>query len=120
MLHQHFHLCSHVTQVLCCCFSPDGSVILSSYRNNTLKLWRTSDGLCNTTLSGSLSCSPDSSILDIATLVERDVHSFLEKPTGVPLCNTTMQVADMLCDSSATNFSFRSSLQQRESFFNCF
>ena len=105
----HFHLGSHVTQVFCCCFSPDGSTILSGSCDKTLKLWRTRDALCNSTLSGIPSCGPDSSILDIATRVERDVRSFLEKPTGVPLCNATLQVIDVLCDSSATSFSFRSS-----------
>ena len=105
----HFHLGSHVTQVYCCCFSPDGSTILSGSYDNTLKLWRTRDGLCNSTLSGVPSCGPDSSILDIATRVERDVRSFLEKPTGVPLCSATLQVVDVLCDPSATSFSLRSS-----------
>ena len=110
MLQQpHFHVGSHVTQVKCCCFSPDGSTILSGSWDNTLKLWRTRDGLCNSTLSGVPSCGPDSSILDIATLIERDVRSFLEKPTGVPICSATLQVIDVLCDSSATSFSFRSS-----------
>ena len=56
----HFHLGSHVTQVRCCCFSPDGSTILSGSSDNTLKLWRTCNGLCNSTLSGILSCGPDS------------------------------------------------------------
>ena len=105
----HFHLGSHVTQVYCCCFSPDGSTILSGSFDKTLKLWRTRDGLCNSTLSGVPSCGPDSSILDIATLAARDVRSFLEKPTGIPLCNATLQVIDVLCDSSATSFSLRSS-----------
>ena len=105
----HFHLGSHVTQVFCCCFSPDGSTILSGSCDKTLKLWRTCDGLCNSTLSGIPSCGADSSILAIATLVERDIRSFLEKPTGVPLCNATLQVIDVLCDPSATRFSFRSS-----------
>ena len=105
----HFHLGSHVTQVTCCCFSPDGSTILSGSRDKTLKLWRPRDGLCSGTLSGIPSYGPDSSIVDIATLVERDVRSFLKKPTGVPLCTTIMQVVDVLCDSSATSFSFRSS-----------
>ena len=91
----HFHLGSHVTQVYCCCFSPDGSTILSGSHDNTLKLWRTR--------------GPDYLIVDIATLVERDIRSFLEKPPGVPLCTTTMQVVDVLCDSSATRFSLRSS-----------
>ena len=113
MLQQpHFHLGSHVTQVNCCCFSPDGSTILSGSHDKTLKLWRTRDGLCNSTLSGIPSYYPDSSFVDIATLVERDVRSFLEKPTGVPLCKTTIQVVDVLCDSSASSFSLRSSVLQ--------
>ena len=90
----HFHLGSNVTQVACCCFSPDGSTILSGSWDMTLKLWRTRDGFCNSTLSGIPSCGPDYSLLDIATLVERDVRSFLEKPTGVPLCATTMQLVE--------------------------
>ena len=49
-----FYLGSHVTQVLCCCFSPDGSTILSGSHDNTLKLWRTRDGSFSSTLSGSL------------------------------------------------------------------
>ena len=46
-----FHLGSHVTQVLCCCFSPDGSTILSGSRDKTLKLWRTCDGSLINTLN---------------------------------------------------------------------
>ena len=109
MLQQpHFHLGSHVTQVFYCYFSPDGSTILSGSFDKTLKLWRTR-GLCNSTLSGIPSYGPHSSLLDIPTLIERDIRSFLEKPTGIPLCTTTLQVIDVLCDSSATSFSFRSS-----------
>ena len=53
MLQQpHFHLGSHATQVLRCCFSPDGSTILSGSADKTLKLWRTCDGLCINTLNG--------------------------------------------------------------------
>ena len=48
----HFHLGSHVTQVMCCCFSPDGSTILSGSSDNTLKLWRTRDGSLINTLNG--------------------------------------------------------------------
>ena len=48
----HFHIGSHVTQVLCCCFSPDGSTILSGSWDNTLKLWRTRDGSLINTLNG--------------------------------------------------------------------
>ena len=48
----HFHLGSHVTQVRCCCFSPDGSTILSGSEDNTLKLWRTRDGSLINTLNG--------------------------------------------------------------------
>ena len=52
MLQQpHFHLGSHVTQVICCCFSPDGSTILSGSSDKTLKLWRTSDGSLINTLN---------------------------------------------------------------------
>ena len=53
MLQQpHFHLGSHVTQVECCCFSPDGSTILSGSWDKTLKLWRTRDGSLINTLHG--------------------------------------------------------------------
>ena len=48
----HFHLGSHVTQVKCCCFSPDGATILSGSDDNTLKLWRTRDGSLINTLNG--------------------------------------------------------------------
>ena len=47
----HFHLGSHITQVVCCCFSPDGSTILSGSFDNTLKLWRTRDGSLINTLN---------------------------------------------------------------------
>ena len=43
----HFHLGSHVTQAMCC-FSPDGSTILSGSQDNTLKLWRRDGSLINT------------------------------------------------------------------------
>ena len=53
MLQQsHFHLGSHVTQVVCCCFSPDGSTILSGACDRTLKLWRTRDDSLINTLNG--------------------------------------------------------------------
>ena len=48
----HFHLGSHVTQVCCCCFSPDGSTILSGSWDKTLKLWRKCDGSFSSTFSG--------------------------------------------------------------------
>ena len=48
----HFHLGSHVTQVYCCCFSPDGSTILSGSWDKTLRLWRTRDGSLINTLNG--------------------------------------------------------------------
>ena len=41
----HFHVSSHVTQVCCCCFSPDGS----GSEDNMMNLWITRDGsLINT------------------------------------------------------------------------
>ena len=53
MLQQpHFHLGSHVTQVACCRFSPDGATILSGSFDKTLKLWRTCDGSLLDTLNG--------------------------------------------------------------------
>ena len=113
MLQQpHFHLGSHVTQVCCCCFSPDGSTILSGSEDSTLKLWRTRDSLCNSTLSGIPFCSTDYSIFDLTTQIERDVRSFLEKPTGVPLYTTSMHVIDVLYAANASSFSFRSSALQ--------
>ena len=48
----HFHLGSHVTQAECCCFSPDGSTILSGSADKTLNLWRTRDGSLVNTLNG--------------------------------------------------------------------
>ena len=98
MLHQlHFHLGSHVTQVLCCYFSSDGSTILSaSY--NTVKVW-TFRGLRST-------------ISDIPPLVERDLQSFLAQPLGVPLTKNTTTVIDMLCESSDKGVSFRSAVLQ--------
>ena len=62
----HFHVRSDVSQVTCCCFSPDGSLVLSgSHGTSTLKVWRTHDGSLVTTLQGhidfvtktTLSCS---------------------------------------------------------------
>ena len=59
----HFHFRSDVSQVECCCFSPDGSLVLSGSRDNTLKVWRTHDGSLVNTLQGhtgpvtTLSCS---------------------------------------------------------------
>ena len=48
----HFHIGSNVTQLYRCCFSPDGSTILSGSRDKTLKLWRTRDGSLINTLNG--------------------------------------------------------------------
>ena len=61
----HFHVRSDVSQVVCCCFSPDGSLVLSGSYDNTLKVWRTHDGSLVNTLQGhtgyvtktTLSCS---------------------------------------------------------------
>ena len=61
----HFHVRSDVSQVRCCCFSPDGSLVLSGSWDNTLKVWRTRDGSLVNTLQGhtkdvtktTLSCS---------------------------------------------------------------
>ena len=45
----YFHVRSDVSQVVCCCFSPDGSLVLSGSYDDTLKVWRTHDGsLVNT------------------------------------------------------------------------
>ena len=100
----HFHLGSHVTQVECCCFSPDGSTILSGSWDNTLKLWRARGGSFSSTLSG---CR-DIDVLKIPTLVERDVCSFLEHESGVPLSETTKKVLEILCEPSDQGFSIRS------------
>ena len=48
----HFHVRSDVSQILCCCFSPDGSLVLSGSRDNTLKVWRTHDSSLTNTLQG--------------------------------------------------------------------
>ena len=48
----HFHVRSDVSQVRCCCFSPDGSLVLSGSRDHTLKVWRTHDGSLVNTLQG--------------------------------------------------------------------
>ena len=61
----HFHVSSYVSQVKCCCFSPDGSLVLSGSHDNTVKVWRTHDGSLVNTLQGhtkdvtktTLSCS---------------------------------------------------------------
>ena len=61
----HFHVRPDGSQVVCCCFSPDGSFVLSGSRDNTLKVWRTHDGSLVNTLQGhtkavtktTLSCS---------------------------------------------------------------
>ena len=42
----------HAIQVMCCCFSPDGSTILSGSADNTLKLWRTREGSLINTFNG--------------------------------------------------------------------
>ena len=48
----HFHVRSDVSQLKCCCFSPDGSLVLSGSWDNTLKVWRTHDGSWVSTLQG--------------------------------------------------------------------
>ena len=48
----HFHVHSDVSQVRCCCFSPDGSLVLSGSFDKTLKVWRTHDGSLVNTLQG--------------------------------------------------------------------
>ena len=104
----HFHLGSHVTQVACCCFSPDGSTILSGSGDNTLKLWRTCDGSFSSTLSSDACFCRDIELLNIPTLVAGDVCSFLEHNSGVPLSETTKKVLGMLCEPSYKGFSIRS------------
>ena len=95
----HFHLGSHVTQVNCCCFSPDGYTILSGSCDKTLKLWRTHD-------------TWDSRILSIPTLVDRDVCSFLDQTSSVPLSKFTRTVLKILCEPSDKAFSLRCSVLQ--------
>ena len=84
----HFHLGSHVTQVFCCCFSPDGSTILSGSADKTLKLWRTRDGSFSSTVSGEACLCGDIQVFKIPTLVDRYVCSFLEHEGGFPLSET--------------------------------
>ena len=95
------------TQVTCCCFSPDGSTILSGSGDKTLKLWRTRDGSFSSTLFGDPLCR-DIQVLNIPKLVERDMCSFLEHESGVPLSETTNKVLEMLCEPSDKGFSIRS------------
>ena len=52
LCYEHFHFRSDVSQVLCCCFSPDGSLVLSGSSDKTLKVWRTHDGSLVNTLQG--------------------------------------------------------------------
>ena len=104
----HFHLGSNVTQVNCCCFSPDGSTILSGSDDNTLKLWRTRDGSFSSTLSGEACLCRDIEVLNIPTLVDRDVCSFLQTESGVPLSEPTKKVLEMLSEPSDKGFSIRS------------
>ena len=108
----HFHLGSNVTQVRCCCFSPDGSTILSGSDDNTLNLWRTRDGSFSSTLSGEACLCSDIEVETIPTLVARDVYSFLEHEGGVPLSETTKKVLEMLCEPSDKRFSIRSAALQ--------
>ena len=97
----HFHLGSHVTQVLCCCFSPDGSSILSGFADNTLQVW--------SVVFHSLA---DFTLFDVPALIERDVRSFLVLPPGAILTDATTKVLTRLCESSDKGFYFRSSVLQ--------
>ena len=108
----HFHLGSHVTQVLCCCLSPDGSTILYSSADKTLNLWGTRDGSFSSTLYSDTCFCRNIEVLKIPTLVERDVRSFLEHERGVPLSETTKKVLEMLCEPSDKGFSIRSAALQ--------
>ena len=103
----HFHLGSNVTQVRCCCFSPDGATILSCYAEQTLNLWRTRGGSFSSTLSGDTCLCRDIELLTMPTLVERDVCYFLEHESGVPLSETTKKVLEILCEPSDKGFSIR-------------
>ena len=71
----HFHLGSHVTQVFCCCFSPDGSTILSGSRDNTLKLWRTRDGSLINTLNDVPTTPPREDLINMIDEVTGHCHS---------------------------------------------
>ena len=104
----HFHLGSHVAQVVCCCFSPDGATILSGSSDNTMKLWGTRDGSLSPTLSSAVCLCRDIEVLKIPTLVEGDLRSFLEHESGVALRETTKKLLEMLCDTSDNRFSIRS------------
>ena len=76
----HFHLGSHVTQVACCCFSPDGDTILSGSGDETLKLWRTRDGLCYGTLSGIPYCNDPNSREVSATVLTQGLTDLPDPP----------------------------------------
>ena len=110
----HFHLGSHVTQVLCCCFSPDGYTILSGSRYQTLKLWIwvTHDSSFSSTVSSHACLCRDIDVVEIPTLVAADVRCFLEHKSGVPLSDTSKKVLDMLCEPSDNRFSIRSAALQ--------
>ena len=108
----HFHLGSHITQVRCCCFSPDGSSILSGSCDKTLKLWRTRDGSFSSTVSGDPCFCCESWILDIPTLVAQDMCSFLAQPSGVPLSAPTREVLNILCEPIDKSFSICSAALQ--------
>ena len=88
----HFHLGSHVTQVYCCCFSPDGSTILSGSFDGTLKLWGTHDSSFSSTLSSEACLCRDIEVLQIPTLVNAGVRYFLQHESSVPLRETTKKV----------------------------
>ncbi|CAE8682533.1 unnamed protein product [Polarella glacialis] len=59
----------HTDLVLCCGFSPDGSLVLSGSSDKTLRLWRTADGSLQRQLDGHTdlvyccSFSPDGSLV---------------------------------------------------------
>ena len=81
---------TNVSQIKCCCFSPDGTIILSGSGDKTLKLWITRDD-CGT-----------------PTLVEQDVFSLLEHPSDVPLSEHTTKVLRQLFEANINGISFRS------------
>jgi hypothetical protein len=65
---------THLDNVNCVAYSPDGSLIASASRDDTVRLWRVSDGVLLRTLTGhtsavkSVAFSPDGSLIASASI----------------------------------------------------
>ena len=75
----HFRVGSHVTQARCCCFSPDGSTILSGSDDKTLKLWRKRDGLCNSSPTSGLPIGPALELKEKCETLKQSFFSFVHQ-----------------------------------------